>query len=71
MTSRGIPEMNNIITHILMAGFMVWIVVTVDKDGRVNEPGYDYQFATKSHCANFIKKFSNDHRCVKVPYQRR
>ena len=50
---------------------MVWIVVTVDKDGRVNEPGYDYQFATKSHCANFIKKFSNDHRCVKVPYQRR
>ena len=45
--------MNSLLTHVLMAGFMVWVVVKVDKDGRVNEGAYGYQFATKSHCAKY------------------
>ena len=73
MTSRGTPEMNNMIAHILMAGFMVWIIVQVEKDGRVYGYLGGYQFATRPHCAKYIfKKGLPDHfRCVEVPYQRK
>jgi hypothetical protein len=69
-----ISYMNSLLTHVLMAGFMVWIIVEIDKAGIVTK-NWSFQYATKSACDKKISVFADDpstyeYKCVKVPYQR-
>jgi hypothetical protein len=59
-----------------MAGFMVWIVVTISPLGTVHEPDDTkiLQYATKAKCAALAKYMTKTknlkYKCVKVPYRR-
>ncbi len=68
--------MHNTIIGTLMAGFMVWIPVTISAVGSVHEhpTGANFQYEKKADCDYMAKVHSanskSKYKCVQVPYQR-